>query len=1226
MLGVSVVRIHRPDGEVLGAGFIVAPGLVATCAHVVAEALDADPESGSTPAGTLTLTFPLVTRCTEVTARVSRWSPMREDGSGDVALLELAAQAPSEATVPPMLRPDDVSGREYRVLGFPTDLRDGEWATGQFLHVQGSGWLQLRPAPGSPRLVHGFSGAPVWDVESRAVVGMAVAARTDGPASAFAMPIQQVLGIDPTLLPNPYRGLEPFDEHHAEFFHGRDADIDRVLCALSRSPVVAVTGGSGVGKSSLLYAGVLPRLRERGARIGQFRTVGATSAARMLAGALAPVLEPTLVEESAGTYASALSQQLERDLPAVASRLRTRVGEAELVMVADQFEELAADRPEDARALLRMLAQLVEAHTVDGRRRMRVLVTLRWAAMIELPSGPLADMLDEGTVVLRTMGRAQLREAIVAPSVRAPGLYFEPGLVDRILDDTGEEPGRLPLLESLLAQLWEQRDGGVLRASTYEQLGGVHTAIARRAEQVWAELTAPEERAAAWRVLTLLVKPSASDQFLRTSRQLGSLPATLRPVARKLAARRLIVITADADGSESLELAHQALIDHWPQFRARLTEDREFLTWRRELQRHRQNWLTRGRESAALLTGGALRTAREMTETRPDDIPGVYRDYVRASVAHQRRGVRRRALAGAAVAALVVCIVVAGLQLRDANRQVDARILASNSSRETGDPSFAAQLALAAFRADPSSPEARTALGRAYLAIMSVGAVLTDVADKPIDHLVTGPETDTVLVPQGNGYAVVTSLSTSPNHWKPPELPIDGRPVLTPDGRRVLAVDQSNRLLSWNVADHTGPDVLTDLDLPPLAVSSAPAVSADSTRAVWITSTPDGPPQVHIWDLRTNQGVPHQISISPGVTVSEAWLTDDPARIALRYGDPQSPDTRLVIRDVASGAELRSLAPGSAIARQGTLVVGCDPTISIVRASDGTPALSFPGLEGTSCVESTRGTVSLSGDREYLRSYSPGLANDSHSLVTIYSLSDGRQYPLFLPPSAYYAQDKSPFRPLNTLGAIRDGSGRPVPIIADGQNIYRLEPPPGPVGTATPAAERRPCPLPADAPAAALVTRLIMETRRNGPAPSAPVDCVISPDGQHLAFVDDTQRIQLWDMASGTRLQRLSLFAPHLLDFDGAGELVISSSDGIFLWNADGARVGPIGLLGSKDIDRLTPDRLSLVLPFSDTTIPLEPRRWFERICAAQNRPFTALERSVLPLGVGTDPPCEADL
>ncbi|OLT03157.1 hypothetical protein BJF90_27040 [Pseudonocardia sp. CNS-004] len=168
----AVVRLHR-TGEtgagVVGGGFVVGPDVIATCAHVVADAIGADPY-GPAPTGPVTLDFPHGSTTGELRqAVVHRWSPIAEDGTGDVALLRLTAAAPPDVHRPPLRRVEDLWDHEFRVLGFPSGRADGVWSRGRFRGGQSTRWFQLqarrrrrRSRAGSAAARCGTPAAPRW--------------------------------------------------------------------------------------------------------------------------------------------------------------------------------------------------------------------------------------------------------------------------------------------------------------------------------------------------------------------------------------------------------------------------------------------------------------------------------------------------------------------------------------------------------------------------------------------------------------------------------------------------------------------------------------------------------------------------------------------------------------------------------------------------------------------------------------------------------------------------------------------------------------------------------------------------------------------------------------------------------------------------------------------------------------------------------------------------------
>lgn len=681
-LGQAVVRVLGTDGDVVGAGFVVGRRLIATCAHVVTAAIGGDPESTRPPRRPVRVDFPLADGIPPSDGRVVRWSPIGEDGTGDVAIIELGEPVPDGVRVPPLRWAGDLWGHEFRVFGFPDGLRDGVWASGEFRDRQGTGWLQLHGV--GRRVEAGFSGAPVWDADAEAVVGMTVAAEV-GQTAAYLIPIERVLAEDPGLLPNPYRGLEPFDERHAEIFHGRDDDIARLADAVRARPIVAVIGHSGTGKSSLLRAGLLPLLRGEGTRVAEFRPLPRCSGLFSFALVLAFLRYPQAPGEEQFRWAAEFADRPPDD--GVVSAVAREIAPGSVVLV-DQFEEMAAEDPGAAREFLRLVTVMVRA----SGETIRVVLTLRWGVEGELLTGDVADAF----VPVAPMDRAQLRAAIVGPAEHAPGLYFENGLVDRILDDADHGPGQLPLVETLLSQLWAQREGGYLTLEAYERLGGVAGAVTELAEHALAQFTGDGDEGRLRRLLSRLARPDGKG-FVRRPVPLDTLPGELAAMARRLVQSRLVVLGADTPaGSPLLELAHQALIDHWPRLRSWLDEDREFLCWRDNLETQLARWEAAGQDRELLLRGPSLVAARRYLTRRADEHTPAERRYVRASA--RPRG--RRRIAGI-LAAAVVAAATAGVTV--AIGEESPSLVAGTAARPEGGDQGTASTHAAASVAFPSS-------------------------------------------------------------------------------------------------------------------------------------------------------------------------------------------------------------------------------------------------------------------------------------------------------------------------------------------------------------------------------------------------------------------------------------------------------------------------------------------------------------------------------------------
>jgi energy-coupling factor transporter ATP-binding protein EcfA2 len=268
--------------------------------------------------------------------------------------------------------------------------------------------------------------------------------------------------FEPLLDVSPYRGLQTFDEEHANFFYGREADVQRVLEKLKASRFLAVVGPSGSGKSSLVRAGLLPALR-RGSlpssdtwRIrvlmpsGHPLTVFAAHLLRLYPqGTMQQTLERLAVDERTAHLAVSLA-------------LAEQPNNKRIVWVVDQAEEIFT-LCRDERERKAFLGNLLYAASVPGGQS-SVVLTLRADFYSKAAAYPeLAQHLAEQQYLVGPLDDGAMRRVIEEPARRV-GLEFEPGLVGTILDEVAQQPGALPLLEHALLELWERRRGRMLTA------------------------------------------------------------------------------------------------------------------------------------------------------------------------------------------------------------------------------------------------------------------------------------------------------------------------------------------------------------------------------------------------------------------------------------------------------------------------------------------------------------------------------------------------------------------------------------------------------------------------------------------------------------------------------------------------------------------------------------------------------------------------------------------
>jgi len=538
---------------------------------------------------------------------------------------------------------------------------------------------------------------------------------------------------------NPYKGLRPFEEVDADDFFGREALTDALLDRLSDPAggrFLAVVGPSGSGKSSVLKAGLIPRVR-RGALPGSERWLiadlvpGPDPFGELRAALLRAGPRTTAGLDELTTDPAALSGSVERLLPD---------GGSELLLVIDQFEELFTMAGEEERE--RFLASL--RHAV-GEPRLRLVIALR-ADFYDWPLRyrEFGALLEAGQANVHPLSPTELEQAITRPA-HAVGVALEPGLVAGIVADAAAHRGALPLLQYALTELFEHRESATLTADAYVRIGGFSGALARRAEELYAELDDGGKEAAR-KLFTRLVALGEGDEDTRRRvrrEEVGALEGSasaIEEVIDVFGRQRLLSFDRDPiTHSPTVEIAHEALLREWPRLRAWIAEDRDGLRLLRHLSEAAVAWSNLDQDPGELYRGARLEAALAWVKTHPEDLNPLEREFLdRGEVLHDEeeraerertvqriRQNRRLRIALAVVAVGLVGALVAGmLAFRARNHEAEARfaaetgrLVAESASIMPKNRRLALLLAAEAHRRDPSV-ESLGALQRALTRTM----------------------------------------------------------------------------------------------------------------------------------------------------------------------------------------------------------------------------------------------------------------------------------------------------------------------------------------------------------------------------------------------------------------------------------------------------------------------------------------------------------------------------
>lgn len=602
----------------------------------------------------------------------------------------------------------------------------------------------------------------------------------------------------------PYVGLAAFQVADREWFFGRDRLVAELVARVGQRRFVGVFGPSGCGKSSLLRAGLVAALS--GQPVVLF-TPGArpleecaVRLARLTGGSVTAV-RAELAADPANLHL--LVRQVMVDRPEC----------EDLVLVVDQFEEvftLCADREQRGR----FVDALVGAAAAPTSRA-RVIVGVRadfYGHCAHYVA--LVDALRDGQVMVGPMSPEELREAITGPALHA-GCRVETALVSRLVADATGQPAVLPLVSHALLQTWHRRHGTTLTLTAYENAGGIAHALARTAEAIYHDLDARQQVLARGLFQRLTALGDATEDTRRRIRrdEMDQHDPDTAVVLDTLARARLITLDHD-----SIQLAHEALIRHWPRLRDWLAEDREGLRIHRQLTDATHTWQTLDRDPDALYRGTRLARANEWINASP--APGLTtreHEFLKTSNATQtaelataqRRFRRRRQLIGLLAALLLLTTgtavyAVNAQNLADRRRDLAVideavnQITILGSTDDRTNRQLAVALSLAAYRLDPN-PRTRGGLISTHPSLQLNGLLAFSPDGRTMVKV--GPGNSTALIDMTQpGHPVVTRLPNIGSTSTPTSVRFapDGNTLLITGidhtaGQHTLLVDLNER-------------------------------------------------------------------------------------------------------------------------------------------------------------------------------------------------------------------------------------------------------------------------------------------------------------------------------------------------------------------------------------------------------------------------------------------------
>ena len=480
----------------------------------------------------------------------------------------------------------------------------------------------------------------------------------------------------------PYQGLYHFSPENAEYFFGREVFVENLFQYTETRNFIPILGASGSGKSSVILAGLVPKLVKIGHwQFTHFRP--GNDPFHALAQALVPLYVKNLDETDRIAQARKLAGYFQDNtilLSDVFSTIQGNYPNNRILLIADQFEELytLCNDEQTRRNFLDILLNTFKSFAEKSSLSTVLVGTMRADFLGNaLSYRPLADVLQKGNIMLGPMNEKELKDIIEKPAQKL-GVSFEGGLVERILRDVDKEPGNLPLLEFALTELWNKRKGKQLTHNAYQEIGEVSGALTCYADSEFSKLK-PEQQQQVRRIFVQLVRPGAGTEDTRRVATKAELNDSNWNLVKQLADARLVVtsrtvITREiTDNSqqqpqqlkeqETVEVVHEALIKNWGQLRQWMATDREFRTWQERLRAAMNYWQEKNQDQGLLLRGAALVQASEQLKTRRDELSQDELEFIQLSQElyekeeKQKQKQRQQIVGGSIAFAVIVALL-----------------------------------------------------------------------------------------------------------------------------------------------------------------------------------------------------------------------------------------------------------------------------------------------------------------------------------------------------------------------------------------------------------------------------------------------------------------------------------------------------------------------------------------------------------------------------------------
>ena len=1002
---------------------------------------------------------------------------------------------------------------------------------------------------------------------------------------------------------NPYKGLLAFQETDGDRFFGRELEIDQ-LWEKFRSlheqadavRILPIYGPSGSGKSSLARAGLIPELARRPLPGSDRARVAVLVPSNRPLEALAMVLarvatnDPVPAEKSE-EFERLLKRQSEageyEGLRRIANAL-PEIAFKPLIVLVDQLEEVftLCEDPGEREAFIGNLL----CAAAESSNRVSAIVTLRSDFLGATQKHPrLNQLIASQGVFVAAMSVEGLREAITKPAELA-GHPLDLGTIDRLIEQTEEREGALPLLQFALTRIWQGLAEGQEPAETLRAIGGVGGALAGEAQRIYDTLN-PDDQEIARRVFLGLVQLGEGSKDTRRRTELeriishrDSLEQVQKVIARFSAPGVRLITLSDNAGTETAEVTHEALFDHWQQMKVWLDGSRSDLRFQRRLDEAATLWDESGRPEGNLWRSPDLDVLRQYHERASNDMTPLQVEFFKAAIAATEKAVKEKKRQRQ----LLVMVLSTGLVATSS-----AALFSAIKVRESEIGQIQTSVALSVAKlannqdleASVESIRAGKALQRSFFqAILPDPQLQPSVLRQLQETANTGQEQNRLDRHQGSVRSVVFS----------------------PDGKQLATSGADSTVRLWNLSGKQ----LAELKAPQGSVWSV-VFSPDGKQL----ATSGGDSTVRLWnlsgkqlaELKGHQGGVNSVVFSPDGKQLATSGDDGTARLWNLSGKqlaelkaPQggvnsvvfSPDGKQLATSGGDGtARLWNLS-----GRQLAELKGHQESVNSVVFSPDGKQLATSGDDGTARLWNLSGKqlAELKGHQGSVNSvvFSP----DGKQLATsgddgtarLWNLSGKQLADLKAPQGGVWSVVFSPDgKQLATRG--EDGIVRLWD--SSGKQLADLKAPQGSVWSVVFSPDGKQLATSGDDGTARL-WNLSGKQLAELKAPQGSVwSVVFSPDGKQLATSGDDGIVRLWD-SSGKQLAELKGHQGNVLSVvfspDGK-QLATSGADSTArLWNLSGKQLAELkGHQGSVNSVVFSPDGKQLATSGADGTVRL---------------------------------------